>query len=267
MSRRGRRPRPARRGRGPARRDPGRRPRAVGPGRGADRSPHGGERERVTARCGAARRRQASREANRPARLGAAASGAISIGRPDRDLPGLQPATVLGVRGRRGGFRLRGRRRWWRRRRRAAVHGPRPDPARVPRWRAGRRWRACAPPVRRSRVAPAQLLAHPGPTSPRRCSTKRSCSCGRVGRAHGVDEQAVEVGRAATRAPARRRGRGALAELVVAVGLEVLVGQSAVGGELLPVGEVLAVADLEVAPGVEIELRSPAGRRGRTCTT
>ena len=83
---------------------------------------------------------------------------------------------------------------------------------------------------------------------------------GRVGRADGVDEQAVEVGRAD---PVEHElvdvREPAVAEVAVAVDLEVLVGERAVGGELLRVGEVLAVADLEVAAGVEVEPRLAAG--------
>ena len=49
------------------------------------------------------------------------------------------------------------------------------------------------------------------------------------------------------------------AEVVVAIGLEVLVGQPAIGGELVLVAEVVAVADLEVAARVEVELRPAPG--------
>ena len=81
----------------------------------------------------------------------------------------------------------------------------------------------------------------------------------RVGLAHGAHEQPVELGRGD---PVEHQlvdvGEARVAEVAVAVDLEVVVGQLAVGGELLLVGEVLAVADLEVAPRVEVQPRLAA---------
>ena len=54
-------------------------------------------------------------------------------------------------------------------------------------------------------------------------------------------------------------GEAAGTEVAVAVGVEVLIGQPAVGGELLLVGQVVAVADLEVTTAVEVELRAATG--------
>src|SRR5947208_6600274 len=68
----------------------------------------------------------------------------------------------------------------------------------------------------------------------------------RVGRLHGLDEQPVELGRSDEvvdeLVEVRQVGR---AELAIAVGLEVLVGELAVLGELVLVAQVGPVADLE----------------------
>ena len=70
-----------------------------------------------------------------------------------------------------------------------------------------------------------------------------------------VERRAVEVvDRQLVEAAERLRD-----ELLVTVGLEVLVGESAVLAQLLVVGEVLSVADGEVLPGVEVDAHRPAG--------
>ena len=109
-------------------------------------------------------------------------------------------------------------------------------------------------------VAPRSLTHWP--IRPRKWPMKRSCSCaGYVSRTVRTSS-AVELRRGD---PLEHElvdvGEPGVAEVAVAVDLEVLVGQLAVGGELLLVGEVLAVADLEVAPGVEVQPRLAAGDR------
>ena len=56
-------------------------------------------------------------------------------------------------------------------------------------------------------------------------------------------------------------GDAAVAEVLVALDLEVLVRQPPVASQLLLVGEILAIADVEVAPGVEVDLRPAPGHR------
>ncbi len=83
---------------------------------------------------------------------------------------------------------------------------------------------------------------------------------GRIRRPDGLHEQPVEVGRAH---PVEHElvdvSEPARAEVVVAVGVEVLVRQPAVRGELLFVAEILAVADLEVASRGEVYPRPAPG--------
>jgi hypothetical protein len=50
-------------------------------------------------------------------------------------------------------------------------------------------------------------------------------------------------------------GDAAVAEVLVALDLEVLVGEPAIAGQLLLVRQVLAIADLEVVPHVEVDPR------------
>ena len=83
---------------------------------------------------------------------------------------------------------------------------------------------------------------------------------GRVGASYRVEQHLVER-RAGE--PLERRlvevREPRVAEVDVALVVEVRVGQRAVGGELLPVGEVVAVGDREVVAGVEVELRGAPG--------
>src|SRR3954452_9476902 len=98
----------------------------------------------------------------------------------------------------------------------------------------------------------AALLAHPLADEAAQARDEVIVLVGRVRRTARVDEQRVEV---AGGEPVDddlvdvRELRGA--ELVVAVAVEVVVGQPAVGVELLLVAEVLAVADVEVAARFE----------------
>ena len=79
-----------------------------------------------------------------------------------------------------------------------------------------------------------------------------------IRRAHGADQEPVEVLRVHpvehelvdVREPAG-------AEVVVAVSLEVVVGQPAVGDQLLAVAEIVPIGDLEVAARVEVDPRAP----------
>lgn len=83
---------------------------------------------------------------------------------------------------------------------------------------------------------------------------------GGIGGANRVDKQAVEIGGAhPVEDDLVHVAQAAVAEVVVSVGLEVLVGQRAVRGQLLGVAEVFAVGDREVTAGVEVQRRSPAG--------
>jgi hypothetical protein len=106
-----------------------------------------------------------------------------------------------------------------------------------------------------------------GPASPRRWAANRSCSwAGYVART-GVEEQAVKVGGLH---PLEHQlvevGRAAGAEVVVAVGLEVLVGQPAVRGELLGVGANVS-GQVRWACSMASAPRLAPCRRGRPATS
>ena len=77
---------------------------------------------------------------------------------------------------------------------------------------------------------------------------------------HRVDEEPVEVG---TADPVEhdlvQMGEPAGAEVRVGLDLEVVVGQAAVGLELLPVAQVVPVGDVEVLSGVEVVVLPASG--------
>src|SRR3954452_12038723 len=106
----------------------------------------------------------------------------------------------------------------------------------------------------------ATALPDPEPDEPAEVSDEALVLVLGVQRADRVDEQGVELLRGD---PVEDKlvdvGEAAGAEVAVAVGVEVLVGQPAVGGELLLVRQVVAVADLEVAARVEVEAGRAAG--------
>src|SRR3954462_12682182 len=106
-------------------------------------------------------------------------------------------------------------------------------------------------PARRGHIVSCRsLFAHPLADKAAEVGEETLLLVRRIGAANGVHEQAVEVGRVDpvedhlvdVREPA-------VAEVVVALDLEVLVRQLPVSGQLLLVRQVLAVADLEVVAG------------------
>ena len=97
------------------------------------------------------------------------------------------------------------------------------------------------------------------PTRPRKCARNFSCSCaGYVARTVSTSSASNSGGRPSRRPP-RRGGAGACRSSRVALVLEVVVGQPPVGRELLVVGQVLAVGDLEIAPRCRCRSRGAAG--------
>ena len=89
-----------------------------------------------------------------------------------------------------------------------------------------------------------------------------SCSCAGIHRAHRVDEQPVEV-RAGdpVQYDAIEMAEAGSAELLVALGLEVAVGEPAVGRELVVIRRPGRVGDLEVLLSRQVQPRPPAGHQ------
>ena len=103
------------------------------------------------------------------------------------------------------------------------------------------------------------LLAHPLAKEPAEVCDEALVLVRRVQAADRPDEQPVEFGRSDPLEQQLVESREArLAEVRIALGLEVVVREAAVRLELLRVRQVVAVADREVAPGVQVEPRLPA---------